>query len=87
MSNATKLISTRVPPAYAEVVDLMAEALGVSTASLTRRALEHYALTVVAEQLVGHDLACQLSTMGETTRKLSRPSQKGGRPPTGGREA
>jgi hypothetical protein len=44
-------------------------------------------LTVVAEQLVGHDLACQLSTMGETTRKLSRPSQKGGRPPTGGREA
>ena len=80
-TNATSLISFRVPPTYAQLVNRLASELGVSTATLARRAVEHYAQNVAADR-IGSDLPDQLVSIGRSIRSLPRPSRRAGRPPT-----
>jgi hypothetical protein len=77
--NATSLVSFRVPPAYAQLVDRLALELGVSTSALARRAVEHYAQSVAVDE-IGTDLPDQLVSIGKTIRSLPRPSRRAGRP-------
>lgn len=79
--NATSLISFRVPPAYAQLVDRLALELGISTAALARRAVEHYAQNVAVDE-IGTDLPDQLVSIGKSIRSLPRPTRRAGRPPT-----
>ena len=79
--NATSLVSFRVPPAYAQLVDRLASELDISTAALARRAVEHFAQNVAAKE-IGTDLPDQLVSIGKTIRSLPRPSRRAGRPTT-----
>lgn len=79
--NATSLVSFRVPPPYAQLVDRLALELNVSTAALVRRAVEHFALNVAASE-IGSDLPHRLVAIGQTIRTYPRPSRRAGRPPT-----
>jgi predicted transcriptional regulator len=79
--NATSLVSFRVPPHYAQLVDRLALELNVSTAALLRRAVEHFAQNVAADD-IGSDLPDRLVAIGQTIRTYPRPSRRAGRPST-----
>ncbi|MCP9823905.1 hypothetical protein [Synechococcus sp. EJ6-Ellesmere] len=80
--NATVTVSFRVPPAYAQLVEQLAIKLDISTALFVRRAVEHFAQNVVADE-VGPDLPDQLVSLGKTIRSHPRPiGRRAGRPLT-----
>ncbi|PZV06304.1 MAG: hypothetical protein DCF23_00520 [Cyanobium sp.] len=77
--NATSLVSFRVPPPYAQLVDRLALELNLSTAALVRRAVEHFAQNVAAGD-IGPELPDRLVAIGQTIRTYPRPSKRAGRP-------
>lgn len=68
-TNATANLSLRVPLAYAQAVDLVADHLNVSTSHLLRKAVEHY---VTHGTRVHGDLAENLIRQGSKIRSFPR---------------
>lgn len=68
-TNATANLSLRVPLAYAQAVDLVADQLNVSTSHLLRKAVEQY---VTQHDKVRGDLAKNLIHQGSKIRSFPR---------------